>query len=150
MHGINISRCFAAAPVTVRCMRALMCCAVFACAISAQPAAAQQSDESQLPDAAGVIGAYMQARQWVTDFALPGLDDARARVSIENASGICAIVRRGGRVMGGEWSRRVDSRGAGRGRRRCAVEPWCVADPRSAAGGAGDLGCRTGLTAITE
>ena len=124
MPGINILRCFAAAPMPAQRMRALVCCIAFALATAAKPAAAQPSDDDQLPDAAGVIGAYMQARQWVTNFALPSVDDARARVAIDNASGICAIVRHGGRVMGMGIDRQGDDLMLRRAVGRALSEVW--------------------------
>ena len=65
----------------------------------AAPAAAQPTDD-QLPDAAGVVGAYMQAREWTDAFSLPQPDEPSARVPIKNATGVCVILRRNGHMLG--------------------------------------------------
>ncbi len=63
-------------------------------------AAPQAVSLSGLPDAAGVAEAYLRARRWIDSFAPPAFDDPEARISIENATGICVILRNARRVVG--------------------------------------------------
>lgn len=57
-------------------------------------------DHADLPDAAGVVEAYMLARQWIDRFETPPLDDPAARVTIQRATGVCVMLRNAGRVVG--------------------------------------------------
>ncbi len=52
------------------------------------------------PDAADVVAAYMAARSWIDDFDLPGPGDPAASITLGDASGVCVILRHGGRVIG--------------------------------------------------
>ena len=52
------------------------------------------------PDAADVVAAYLAARAWVDNFDLPAPTDRAATVAIGDASGVCVILRHGGRVIG--------------------------------------------------
>ncbi len=52
------------------------------------------------PDAADVVAAYLAARAWVDDFDLPAPADPAATVAVGDASGVCVILRHGGRVIG--------------------------------------------------
>ncbi|MHC5023697.1 MAG: hypothetical protein ACYTGG_07275 [Planctomycetota bacterium] len=55
---------------------------------------------TDLPDAAGVVGGYQQVRGWVHEFDLPEPDDDAARIAIDDAPAACIILRRDGRVVG--------------------------------------------------
>ncbi len=81
-------------------MRRFPACVTLAVAVFAQPAQAHMQADDTLPDAANVVMAYMTAQDWVAAFALPGEDDPAAVVPVGNATGVCAIVRRRGRVLG--------------------------------------------------
>lgn len=83
-HAANTRRC-------VHATSALL----LALAVTATQAAA-----TPYPDAADVVSAYMTLRAWVDDFDLPAPDDPAATVAIGDASGVCVILRRGGRVIG--------------------------------------------------
>ena len=52
----------------------------------------------QYPDARDVVSAYLTVRRWVDDFNLPA--PAEAAFTLGNASGVCVILRRSGRVFG--------------------------------------------------
>ena len=52
----------------------------------------------QYPDARDVVSAYLTVRTWVDDFNLPA--PAEAAFTLGNASGVCVILRRSGRVFG--------------------------------------------------
>ncbi len=52
----------------------------------------------QYPDAGDVVSAYLTVRTWVDDFDPPA--PAEAAFTLRNASGVCVILRRGGRVFG--------------------------------------------------
>ncbi|MCI0629381.1 MAG: hypothetical protein L0Y44_01855 [Phycisphaerales bacterium] len=83
-----------------RCV-ALTIAASIAVAASAPPAlAAGGSLEDRLPDASAAVAAYSTVRRWVTAFEAPRLDDAQSKIPIGNSTGVCVILRRGGRVVG--------------------------------------------------
>ncbi len=63
-------------------------------------AAAAPAWGTPYPDAADVVAAYMAARAWVDDFDLPAPADKAATVVLGDASGVCVILRHGGRVIG--------------------------------------------------
>jgi len=52
----------------------------------------------QYPDAGDVVSAYLTVRTWVDDFSLPA--PAESAFTLGNASGVCVILRRAGRVFG--------------------------------------------------
>jgi hypothetical protein len=52
------------------------------------------------PDAANVVAAYLTARSWIDDFDLPAPADEAASITLGDATGVCVILRHGGRVIG--------------------------------------------------
>jgi len=52
------------------------------------------------PDPADVVTAYLTARAWIDDFDLPAPADPAATIALGEASGVCVILRHGGRVIG--------------------------------------------------
>ena len=71
--------------------------AVILLTLAATTAGAQ---DTPYPDAADVVAAYLTARAWVDDFDLPAPADKAATVALGDASGVCVILRHGGRVIG--------------------------------------------------
>ena len=63
------------------------------------PAQAQETDAAEL-DPASLIDAFLTARSWVDEMALPAPEDQDARVRIPGVAGVCAVVRNRGRILG--------------------------------------------------
>jgi hypothetical protein len=64
------------------------------CASEARGGAQPAIDDHQLH------AAFNTLRHWVNDFETPKMDDASSRFNLGDASGVCVILRRSGRVMG--------------------------------------------------
>jgi len=107
LQQINIPR----PPYATRWRRAtpslIAVVALLACvAPLAQIAAAAQQDDDppgereREPDAGDVTRAWFTARAWLDAFSLPDPDEPDSRHKIDNASGVCIIIRRNGRVLG--------------------------------------------------
>ncbi len=64
------------------------------------PASAQSSHAPAQPDLGASVGAFLTARQWINDFAVPPTDHDDANIAIENAHGIYIALRHNGRVVG--------------------------------------------------
>ena len=79
-----------------------------------------------MPDAGGVVLAYLEAREWINVFDPPGLDSPEAQLEIERAAGVCIVLRQSGRIVGvgldqmGGLSRRLGTSLAGLSRPRSA------------------------------
>ncbi|MCP3905844.1 MAG: hypothetical protein GY715_19645 [Planctomycetes bacterium] len=74
------------------------CVAHLAVSAVAQPS--PTPDPATLPDAGGVVSAYLTLREWVTAFDVPNVDDPASRINIQDASGACVVLRYRGRVLG--------------------------------------------------
>lgn len=65
-----------------------------------EPYASDNKQDQTLPDAGGVVLAYLEARKWINDFDPPGLDSPDAQLEIDDAAGVCIILRQSGRIVG--------------------------------------------------
>jgi hypothetical protein len=57
-------------------------------------------EDSALADLCDVVRAYLTARRWIDSFECPKLDAEDANVELRQASGVCVILRRTGRIIG--------------------------------------------------
>ena len=103
LRGVNIRRGMAAT-----LLRAMLLLGPVIAGFSPEAAVADSlpaiapapAGDSPLPEPAGVVGAYAAARGWVDEFTVPAPADAAASLPIQDATGVCVILRHKGRVVG--------------------------------------------------
>ena len=59
----------------------------------------ENPQDQALPEADGVVIAYLAAREWVNDFDPPGIESSEAQQEIAGAAGVCIVLRQSGRCV---------------------------------------------------
>lgn len=97
----NIARrLFATSRLLVIATSVRFCLAEAGAQQPAAPAATDPASGAFEVPAAQIDAAYAKARRWVTAFDTPPMDDPESQAPLDNASAVCVILRRGGKVMG--------------------------------------------------